>query len=133
MQQIEVKLVAIKSAFLSHWAYTPFHFFANTPFKSTGEEVMIVKHFAKVLIALAWKCDLGDEGGKLEAAYIKMEERERDLVRALPEHRANYAVITDSKSTDIKPPTFSGEPNDRLNFCSFTEDWDNYVIVKGPS
>ena len=33
--------------------------------KSTGEEVMIVKHFAEVLIDLAWKCDLGDKGGKL--------------------------------------------------------------------
>ena len=30
-QQIEVRLVAIKSAFLSHYAYTPFHFSRTLP------------------------------------------------------------------------------------------------------
>ena len=101
--------------------------------KSTREEVTIVKQNAKVLIDLAYECDLGEEGGKLETAYKVMEGRERDLIRALREHRANYAVLADSKSTDIKPPTFSGEPGDRLDFYSFKEDWDNYVSVKGPS
>ena len=51
-----------------------------------------------------------------------MEGRERDLIRALREHRANYAVLADSKLSDVKPPTFSGEPGDRLDFYSFKED-----------
>ena len=32
IEQIEVRLVAIKSAFLSHWALTPFHFLRTLPF-----------------------------------------------------------------------------------------------------
>ena len=101
--------------------------------KSAREEVILVKNNAKVLIDLAFECDLGDEGNKLESAFKTMEERERELIRALHEHRANYAVLADSKLSDIKPPSFSGEPNDRLDFYSFKEDWDNYVNIKGPS
>ena len=62
-----------------------------------------------------------------------MEEREREPIRALREHRSSYAVLADSKLSDVKPPSFSSEPNDRLDFYSFKEDWDNYVNIKGPS
>ena len=99
--------------------------------KSAHEEVILVKNNAKVLIDLAFECDLGDEGNKLESAFKTMEERERELIRALREHRADYAVLADSKLSDIKPPSLSGEPNDRLDFYSFKEDWDNYVNIKG--
>ena len=101
--------------------------------KSAREEVILVKNNAKVLIDLAFECDLGEEGNKLETAFKTMEERERDLIRALREHRANYAILADSKLSDIKPPSFSGEPTDRLDFYSFKEDWDNYINIKGPS
>ena len=37
-QQIEVRLVEIKSAYFSPQACTPFHFFANTPFNLSNNE-----------------------------------------------------------------------------------------------
>ena len=97
-----------------------------------------LKKDARSLVTDCIECGMEEPAHALEKGIRALLAEEEETDYWLTEEQDKFGIVGNNlssriKNVDISPPEFRGDSQDKLDFYSFSREWDEYISIKGLS
>ena len=92
-----------------------------------------IQREARLLCTDAVETGLAAQSQGLEFAIRTLKENQIETETRVHEHKARFGILSSAntnKYIDVKPPVFSGDPADKIDFFTFKREFEEYLTSK---
>lgn len=102
-------------------------------FLTLSKRADLINEDARKLCDDAVAAGLEQEAANLETAIREVKDTQIEVESRVHEHKASFGIISSSisePSADLKPPQFSGDPTEKMDYFTFFKEFNEYLSCK---